>query len=49
MMNPFSDHDENIKVLENIVNEKQTQKITFDKGGKMRVNVETAQDRFTFL
>ena len=40
---PFSDHDENIKVLENIVNEKQTQKITFDKGGKMRVNVETAQ------
>jgi hypothetical protein len=40
---PFSDHDENVKVLENIVNEKQTQKITFDKGGKMRVNVETAQ------
>ena len=40
---PFSDHDENIKVLENIVDEKQTQKITFDKGGKMRVNVETAQ------
>ena len=40
---PFSDHEDNIKVLESIINEKQTQKITFDKGGKMKVDIATAE------
>ena len=30
-------------MLKNIVKEKQTQKITFDKGGKMKVDVATAE------
>ena len=40
---PFSDHNENVEVLQNIIKEKQTQKITFDKGGKMKVDVATAE------
>ena len=40
---PFEDHDSNIKVLEDIIKEKKTQKITFDKGGKMKVDVATAE------
>ena len=40
---PFEDHDNNIKVLEDIIKEKKTQKITFDKGGKMKVDVATAE------
>jgi len=40
---PFSDHSENVEVLKNIIKEKQTQKITFDKGGKMKVDVSTAE------
>jgi len=40
---PFSDHSENVEVLKNIIKEKQTQKITFDKGGKMKVDVATAE------
>ena len=40
---PFSDHNENVEILKNIIKEKQTQKITFDKGGKMKVDVATAE------
>ena len=40
---PFSDHNENVEILKNIIKEKQTQKITFDKGGKMKVDVSTAE------
>jgi hypothetical protein len=40
---PFSDHNENVEVLQNIIKEKQTQKITFDKGGKMKVDIATAE------
>jgi len=40
---PFSEHSENIETLKNIIKEKQTQKITFDKGGKMKVDVATAE------
>ena len=40
---PFSDSEDNIKVLESIISEKRTQKITFDKGGKMKVDVATAE------
>jgi len=40
---PFSDHNENVEILKNIIKEKQTQKITFDKGGKMKVDVLTAE------
>jgi len=40
---PFNDHDENIKVLESIISDKQTKKITFDNGGKMKVDFATAE------
>ena len=40
---PFSSHDENIKVLEKIVKENTKDKITFDKGGKMKIDVHTAK------
>ena len=40
---PFSDNYNNIKVLESIISEKRTQKITFDKGGKMKVDIATAE------
>jgi hypothetical protein len=40
---PFSSHDNNIKVLEKIVSENTKDKITFDKGGKMKVDVDTAK------
>ena len=40
---PFSDHNENVEILKNIIKEKQIQKITFDKGGKMKVDVPTAE------
>ena len=40
---PFSDHNENVEILKNIIKEKQIQKITFDKGGKMKVDVSTAE------
>ena len=45
---PFEDHDSNIKVLEDIIKEKKTQKITFDKGGKMKVDVATAESVIKF-
>ena len=40
---PFSSHDNNIKVLEKIVKENTKDKITFDRGGKMKVDVDTAK------
>ena len=40
---PFSSHDENIKVLEKIVKENKRDKITFDKGGKMKIDIDTAK------
>ena len=40
---PFSSHDNNIRVLEKIVSENTKDKITFDKGGKMKVDVDTAK------
>ena len=40
---PFSSHDENIKVLERIVKENTKDKIVFDKGGKMKIDVGTAK------
>ena len=40
---PFNAHDENIKVLESIISDKQTKKITFDNGGKMKVDFATAE------
>ena len=40
---PFSSHDNNIRVLEKIVSENKKDKITFDKGGKMKVDVDTAK------
>ena len=40
---PFSSHDENIKVLEKIIKENTKDKIVFDKGGKMKIDVDTAK------
>jgi len=40
---PFSSHDNNIRVLEKIVKENTKDKITFDKGGKMNIDVGTAK------
>ena len=40
---PFSSHDENIKILERIVKENTKDKIVFDKGGKMKIDVGTAK------
>ena len=40
---PFSSHDENIKILERIVKENTKDKIVFDKGGKMNIDVGTAK------
>ena len=40
---PFSSHDNNIRVLEKIVSENTKDKITFDKGGKMKVDIDTAK------
>ena len=40
---PFTTHEDNLNILKNIIKEKKTQKIVFDKGGKMKIDAVTAE------